>query len=335
MEKRIVQLAIAFFVLWGVWNLIDPFWTYDLNEAVDSGSTEKIVFNVSKGESGKNIAVNLEDEGLISNSHAFVRTVKNEDLDTKLRYGKFVLSPGMTIREIITILTTTGTGEMALTVKEGDTIRDIDAELTNIGLIQAGEFTLCTFNCKFDYDFLAGDGGLEGFLFPDTYFLDSGNFSSEVLINQMLANFDKKFTDQMQATAIKNARSIRDIINVAAMLEKEVNYVSHPKDTPLVSGIIWKRLDNNWTLGIDATLLYLDADGELSADDLASNNPYNSRKVKGLPPTAVDNPGIATIEAALYPETSIYWFYLTDPESGDTIFAVTNEEHEANKDKYL
>ena len=179
---------------------------------------------------------------------------------------------------------------------------------------------------------MGNDNSLED-SFSGHIFLDSANFSSETLINQMLANFDSKFTDQME-TDLGN-RSIRDVIKVASMLEKEVNYATHPNDTPLVSGIIWNRLDNDWTLGIDATLLYINPDGELTASDLASDSPYNSRIHKGLPPTAVDNPGIATIMGALYPKDTTYWFYLTDPETGDTIFATTNEEHEANKAKYL
>ena len=87
-------------------------------------------------------------------------------------------------------------------------------------------------------------------------------------------------------------------------------------------------------LGIDATLLYTQNDGELSPEDLANDNPYNTRLNTGLPPTAIGNPGLASLQAALVPEISDYWFYLTDDE-GDVHYAVTNEEHEANKAEYL
>lgn len=333
MEKRFLQIAAIAVLVFGIWHFADPLWRSNINEAVDKNSTEKVVFSIEKGESAKSIAANLNDEDLLVDYRSFLRTVESEGLDNKLRYGKFVLSPSMTTREIVTILTTKGTGELALTVKEGATIDEIDAQLTELDLIQSGEFRLCSFNCKFAYEFLGNDNSLEGFLFPDTYFLDSANFSVETLINQMLTNFDSKFTEEMEADL--GNRTIRDVIKVASMLEKEVNYSTHPDDTDLVSGIIWKRLDNDWTLGIDATLLYINPDGELTASDLASQSPYNSRIHKGLPPTAVDNPGIATIIGALYPETSTYWFYLTDPETGNTIFATTNEEHEVNKAEYL
>ncbi len=330
MEKRLIQLAVLALVLYGVWHFWDPLWRYDINEAVDKNSTEKVIFQIAKGENAKEIAKGLDKKDLIVDFRSFLRTVESEDLSDKLRYGKFVLSPNMTIREIVTVLTTQGTGEMAITVKEGETIEDIDAELADLGLIKKGDFKLCTFNCKFDRD-----NSLEGFLFPDTYFLDGASFSVQTLINQMLTNFENKISAQMLADIAGSKRSLRDIIIVASMLEKEVNYVTHPDDTDLVAGIIWKRLDNDWTLGIDATMLYFDNDGELSLEELADDNAYNSRLNKGLPPTAVSNPGLDTITAAIYPESSGYWFYLTDPESGDTIFAITNEEHEANKAHYL
>ena len=178
---------------------------------------------------------------------------------------------------------------------------------------------------------MEGNGGLEGFLFPDTYFIDSANFTVESFTRTLLENFDAKWTDEMQAAMEAESRSIREMVIVASMIEKEVRT---EKDLSLVSGIIWKRLDNDWMLGIDATLLYTQNDGELSPEDLANDNPYNTRLNTGLPPTAIGNPGLASLQAALVPEISDYWFYLTDDE-GDVHYAVTNEEHEANKAEYL
>ena len=338
MEKRLLQLVLLLVFIFVVWNFWRPFWRYDLNEAANSGSTEKVIFEVLKGSGAETIAENLEEEDLIVSEVSFVRTVEEEELDGSLRYGRFVLSPGMTLREIITVLTTQGTGEMAITVVEGWTIEDIDAYLTELGLIEtAGDFKTCAINCKFDYSFLktpdgtVADGGLEGFLFPDTYFIDRANFTVESFTRTLLENFAAKWTDEMQAAAEASGRSIRETVIVASMIEKEVRTED---DLPLVSGIIWKRLDNDWMLGIDATLLYTQDDGELSTEDLANDNPYNTRLNTGLPPTAIGNPGLASLQAAIAPESSDYWFYLTDSE-GEVHYAVTNEEHEANKAEYL
>ena len=331
MEKRLIQFLLLLVLLGGAWHFWNPLWKYDLNEAVDSASSEKIVFSVEKGSSAKTIASDLEGADLIVNDNSFLKTVESEELDGKLRYGSFVLSPSMTLREVVTVLTTEGTGELALTILEGWTIEDIDTKLTELQLIEANAFKDCTVNCDFNYDFLTEDQSLEGYLFPDTYFVDSETFKVEDLINQMLQNFDKKWTDELEAKLDASGHSLAEVVNVASMVEKEVRT---EKDLPLVAGIIWKRLNNDWTLGIDATLLYKDEDHSLTSEDLASDNAYNTRLVKGLPPTPICNPGLASIEAALNFEASDYWFYLTDSE-GAVHYATTNEEHEENKAKYL
>ena len=331
MEKRLLQLlflCIAIVVVWKAW---EPFWRQDLNEAVDSSNAEKVVFEVEKGSSADTIANNLEDAALIVSNKSFVRTVKDEELDGSLRYGRFVLSPSMTLRDVITILTTSGTGELAFTAPEGWTIAEMDAELTNLGLIGAGAFEECAKTCTFDYDFLTKGQNLEGYLFPDTYFIDSATFSSENLINMMLSNFDARVTDEMTAAIEASDRTLDEVVNVASMVEREVRTEN---DLPIVAGIIWKRYDNGWYLGIDATLLYVQEDNELSAEDLADDTPYNTRLTTGLPPTAISNPGLASLMATIYPEESEYYYYLTDSE-GAVHYGVTNEEHEANKAEYL
>lgn len=331
MEKRLLQIFVLLLVIFVVWKIWNPLWRMDLNEAVDTKSTEKIVFNIEKGSSAREVANDLEDEDLIVSSKSFIREAKKQAIQDQIRYGKFVLSPSMQLTEILTILTTQGTGELALTVIEGTTREDVDAKLVEMDLIKAGEFIDCTRNCKFEYDFLSDAPSLEGYLFPDTYFIDSTTYSNEYFINQMLQNFDKKFDETMNSQLNSSGRSMKDMVIVASMLEKEVRT---EKDLPLVAGIIWKRLDNEWALGIDATLLYGESDHEISAEDLTKDTPYNTRLNKGLPPTAIGNPGLKSLQAALATEASEYWFYLTD-EDGEVHYATTNEEHEANKERYL
>ncbi|MEK9159198.1 MAG: endolytic transglycosylase MltG [Patescibacteria group bacterium] len=331
MEKRLLQLLFLCITVVVVWNVWEPFWRRDLNEAVDNGATEKIVFEVEKGSSARIISKNLGNEGLIVSEKAFVRTVEEEELDGSLRYGRFVLTQDMTLREVITVLTTEGTGELAFTAPEGWTIEEMDAELADLGLIGLGAFEECSKTCSFDYDFLDEDESLEGYLFPDTYFIDSATFTSENLINMMLQNFDNRLTDEMSAAIDASGRTLSEVVNVAAMVEREVRTED---DLPIVAGIIWKRYDNDWFLGIDATLLYVQEDNELTASDLADDTPYNTRLNIGLPPTPISNPGLASLMATIYPEESAYFYYLTDIQ-GAVHYATTNAEHEANKAEYL
>ncbi len=333
MEKRILQFILLVLLLFVGFRYWHPFWRYDLNEAVDAGSTEKVVFSIEKGSAAKTIASDLYDQDLIVSDISFVRDVEDQDLSGSLRYGSFVLSPSMTLADVVKILTTEGTGTLALTVPEGFTVDQIDARLTDLGLIKAGEFKTQTFNGTFTYDFLTSKEtthqttGLEGYLFPDTYFIDDASFSVDGLITQMLNNFQTK----VSAIEGYDPTKLEDTLIIASMLEKEVK---DPADLGTISGIIWKRYNEDWLLGIDATLLYIDSDGILSADDLAADNPYNTRTQKGLPPTAICNPGLAALTAAYKPVDSEYYYYLTGND-GLMYYATTNEEHEKNKAEYL
>ncbi len=332
MEKRFIQSLLLIVGLVFVWKLWHPFWRLDLNEAVNPKETEKIVFSVEKGSSAREIANDLNKAGLIINEKSFLRTLDSEKLDQSLRYGSFRLSPSMTLREIITVLTSEGTGEMVVTIPEGWTVEEIDNKLSELGLIQKGDFKQCANKCEFDYEFLEGSEGMEGFLFPDTYFVDSGNFVVRDFVGQMLSNFDTKLSKELREDISTSGHSLHDTIVMASMLEKEVRT---EKDIPIVSGIIWKRLRNGWPLGIDATLLYVQEDNELTAEDLRMDSPYNTRLYSGLPPTPICNPGLASIEAAIHPEDSDYWFYLTTLDTGEVIYAKTNAEHEKNKKDHL
>ena len=137
MEKRLLQLLFGCIALGLVWHFWQPFWRRDLNEAVNSGNTEKMIFSVEKGATTEQIADDLYDQGLVVSGVSFRRAVEDEELDGSLRYGRFVLTQSMTIRDIITVLTTKGTGEMAFTAPEGWTIAEMDAELAEMGLIGA------------------------------------------------------------------------------------------------------------------------------------------------------------------------------------------------------
>ena len=165
----------------------------------------------------------------------------------------------------------------------------------------------------------------------DTYFLDAGGFHSLNLIDLMLKNFDRKIKT-LGAIPDEQKRSLADVIIMASILQREVRT---PKDYEIVSGILWKRLDSNWHIGADATILYVTKKKTISAADLAIDSPYNTRRFTGMPPGPICNPDIEHIKAAFQPVASEYWYYLTTLDTGEVIYAKTNDEHNINKAKYL
>ena len=306
-------------------------------DPVDKNSGTEISFQIKKGQTAKEIGKNLAEKELIKNSTAFYFYTKSQDLSEKLIAGRFLLKKSMNVPEILQTITDPAQAEYIITIQEGLKVKDIDQKLVDLGLIKANDFnnavknfTGWQFYSFLDKEILESlEFPLEGYLYPDTYFLDPESFKSEDLIYLALDNFEKKFGPK--AKEIKK-HTIHQIITMASIIENEV---FGETDRKIVSGILWKRFENDWALGADATLLYITDDRKLSSEELAIDSSYNTRKNRGLPPGPISNPSIESIEAAMYPEESEYWFYLTTPDTGEVIYSKSNEEHNVNKEKYL
>lgn len=196
--------------------------------------------------------------------------------------------------------------EIKVTIPEGFSVAEIDERLTQLKLIASGAF-------------LKEAQIYEGFLFPDTYFVFIKNFAPADLIKKMQDNFNKKLTPDLLSEIKKQKRTLKEVITIASMTEKEVKT---PDDFAIVAGILWKRFDGGWPLQVDATALY-------------SDDPrYDTYKHRSMPPTPIGNPGIKTIKSAIFPKKTQYWFYLTDRD-GNVHYARTNEEQNFNRRKYL
>lgn len=171
----------------------------------------------------------------------------------------------------------------------------------------------------------------EGYLFPDTYFFYE-NVTPGQIVDEMRANFDAQTTG-LTIKATFSGHSWEDIIKMASIIEEEA---SDKKDRRIIAGILWKRIENNMALQVDAPFFYLfgKTSAQLTKDDLASDNPYNLYQNTGLPPTPISNPSLDSIEAALSPVKTDYWFYLSDKE-GKTHYAKDHDGHVANKVRYL
>lgn len=277
-----------------------------------------VSFKVERGQNLHQIADNLISENLIRSKRAFTMMAGIKQSDTKIRPGRYKLSGGMNLRQILFALANPEQGEIMVTIPEGFTVHEIDKRLANMGLILPGEFET--------------EASLhEGYLFPDTYSVFKFNFDPQDLLEKMRENFLRKITPDMHRAIAEQKRSLSEIIIMASILEKEVRT---GEDYPIVAGILWKRLENGWPMQTDATLLYGKATRTIGAAELSQNSPYNTRINKGLPPTPIGNPGLATIRAAIFPQASRYWFYLTDAQ-GEVHYAASNDEHNENRRKYL
>jgi UPF0755 protein len=296
-------------------------------------------FEIKSGEGVKDIARNLTSAKLVKNDLYFNYYIWKTGGREKLQAGKYDLRGSMTIPEIVQVLSIGEVvpNETKVTFPEGTSAQDMAAVLKSKGfdgdnflnIVKTGT------GAKTDYEFLKNKpekAGLEGFLFPDTYifFRDTNEAN---IANRMLLNFDEKLNSDMRLEIEKRGKSIFEIVTMASILEKEVKT---PEDMKIASGIFWDRIEAGMPLQSCATVAYVlgKEKKQYSYDDTRTPSPYNTYINKGLPPGPIDNPGINAINAAIYPTKTDYIYFLTDPETGKTIFSKTIAEHEANKAKY-
>lgn len=169
---------------------------------------------------------------------------------------------------------------------------------------------------------------LEGFLFPATYEFSPRTMSTE-LVDLQLAAFDEAWATVDLSNAKRRNLTPYDVLIIASMIEGEVRVA---KERRLVAAVIYNRLRADMPLGIDATLRYgldIPADESISQSDLESDNPYNSRKFTGLPPTPINNPGLAAMKAAARPANVDYLYYARKKDCKSHFFTASFDEFEA------
>lgn len=271
-------------------------------------------FSIENGETLKTISYNLKEQNLIKNEdvfYAFFHITSNAE---NIKAGNYNIEPEMSSFNIMQKFLKGESFSQKILIPEGWTIKDIGKYLKERNICTIEEFnSALELNWKENFSFLEND--LEGFLFPDTYYL-GGNETAEDIIKMMLQNFKQK------ALPIISKQDLLQTITLASLLEKEV---IGAKDKQLVADILLKRLEIGMALQVDATIDY--------AEEI-SNELYDTYENSGLPPGPICNPGIESIKAALDPLPNEYWFYLS-AKDGTTIFSHNFEEHKYNKNIYL
>jgi UPF0755 protein len=287
---------------------------------------------ILRGENVFQIANDLKAEGYVSSKVFFVYEVLATGNFKKLKAGEYAFE-GESQRRIIDKLASGETLTKSVTVVPGWDISDVANELKGSGVEGWQRLEdLKAADLKRDFDFLGdapGNAGLEGYLYPDTYQTGTKQTATD-LARTMLGNFGTKLSPQLRQEILAQGKNVADVLNMAAMLEKEVKTLA---DKRTVAGILWKRLDAKMPLQVDSTLLYYKA-GTAGAIDKESESPYNTYRYSGLPAGPICNPGIESITAAVEPAESPYWYYLS-AKDGTTVFAKNYGDHLINKAKYI
>lgn len=300
-------------------------------------------FIVLRGENVFQIADNLKSEGYIKSKISFIAdTIASKNFH-RLKAGKYSLFD-LNQGQIIEKLSRGEVVPVVISVIPGWTLSDIGKNLQSKNIAKKADFLLYALfggedgnsdltELKKQFSFLEdapAAESLEGYLYPDTYQIPAKAEVSQI-VSRMLENFGKKVSPDLKAEIKRQNKTIFEIVTMASMLEKEVKTKN---DKKIVAGILWKRRKWGMTLDVDSTLLYFLASDHPSLDNKTVASPYNTYKYGGLPKGPICNPAIESIEAAVYPEDSGYWFYLS-AKDGTTIFSRDYGEHLINKAKYL
>jgi len=213
-----------------------------------------------------------------------------------------------------------GLSRVRITIPEG---------LSSIQMVSLFDSRFYRFDTKL---FLELGKKYEGYLFPDTYYF-LPNVTSEEVVDTMTKNYKSKVAD-IADDVRSSGHNIRDVVIMASILEKEARTEESRR---IIAGILWKRIAERMPLQVDATFSFVNGktkSSELSLEDLKIDSPYNTYVYRGLPPGPISNPGINSILASVTPIETKYYFYLSDKD-GVMHYAVTHDEHVANKAKYL
>ena len=323
----------------------------------------KKVVTVKKGSTSRQIAKLLEEEKIISGDRIFLYYLLVKRASADIQAGSYELSGGMTIPEIVEVLTegSVVSNEVRIRVGEGWNINNIVAAIDDAGLGEKEDFfklagttpangsKAASGDVVSKYDFLSGlpaGATLEGYLFPDTYFV-SREGGVEEFVHKMLRNFDNRLTPEMRAAINSQGRTLHQVMTVASLVEGEVGRnisgalteeqkAEIENERRTVADIFWTRVKIGMALESDATISYATGKPRRQAtlDDLEIQSPYNTYRRPGFPPGPINNPSLAAIEAALNPADTPYLFFLSAPD-GKAYFAKTLEEHKQNRARYL
>ena len=295
-----------------------------------------VTVTVKQGDSGEDIATTLKAAGVVKSRTAYLdASAADPQLSAKIQAGAYTLRKGMKASDAFTMLTDPANRAVdRQTIPEGLWASEIIPRLSKATGVPVKEYQAALKKPASLGLPEAANGKIEGYLFPSSYEFDKGTPAATQLKTMVAMTLA-----ELKKAGVKPEDYTR-ILTVASIIEGEVN---GDADRAKVARVIENRLDdpNGPTVGrlqMDSTVHYIEQKrGRAGTSDKARNSdsPYNTYKVKGLPPGPINNPGAASIEAAAHPADGP-WFYFVavNPSTGETKFAVTAAQHAKNVQEF-
>jgi UPF0755 protein len=297
-------------------------------------AVDEVFVDLPPGSSVSTIARRLAEAGVVVDTVTFRVAARLSGDERRLQAGEYRFAGTARPGEIVGRLVAGDVFVRPLTFPEGLTIREMAGVFEKSGRGTSADFLAAAANVSLVAALDPEARSLEGYLFPDTYTLARQDDATDV-VAAMAAGFLAVFDDTLRGEAAASGMSIRQVVTLASLIEKETAVAS---ERPIVSAVYQNRLRLRMPLQCDPTVIYAMMlrgrwNGNIRRADLALDSPYNTYRYPGLPPGPIASPGRASIEAALRP-ADVPYLYFVSRNDGTHVFSRTLAEHNRAVNQY-
>ncbi len=298
--------------------------------SVNNREVNSSVITIEKGMSLNSVSNLLLENEIIVNQNIFKLKVITRGLASKIPTGRFLIDGKISDAILIDLIFNKGPIKLKLTIPEGSQSKNLFQDINTL-LNTDYDFNKYFNSTEILEQYKVNASSLEGYLYPDTYYLYHDS-SPEQIIDILLSEFWKKFDENLQDRANQLGFSVHEVVTLASIIEGEAMLDS---ERSTISSVYHNRLKINMKLQADPTIQYIipGPPKTLSNRDLRTKSDYNTYQNYGLPPGPINNPGIASIKAALYPEDTNFLFFVAQGD-GSHAFTTNEKDHEEAKRIY-
>ena len=334
MRQRVaLYFKFAFFVLAGALLVFAIHMTlFVMNPASKAKEFKEVL--ISEGATFRSVATELRKDGIISDVNSFIVLGRIKGVTRKIRAGFYSFNTQMRPLEVLDVLKQGKIIEYQVVIPEGYDMDKVAGAVAATGIVTKEEFLKKASDPAFVHSLGIAGNTLEGYLFPATYFFPKG-LTLEGMIKQMVTKFRGVFGDELKTRAAEIGMTEYQVVTLASIIEREAFLDS---ERMLISAVNHNRMKLGIPLQSDPTVIYsLERKGrwkgDLTKEDLRSDDPYNTYRHQGLPPGPIANPGKPSIIAALYP-ADVDYIYFVSKNDGTHYFSSSLAEHNRAVQKY-
>lgn len=285
-----------------------------------------ITVEVRRGAPMGEVARILEERGAVRDATLFTWLARLQGKAARIRAGRHEIPPGLSAPAVLDLLVEGKTRLARIVVPEGLTAEEAARVVEKQAVFTAAEYLALTKDSTLADSLGVPGPTLEGYLFPETYFVDP-DVSAREFVALQTRTFRDLFEPRMKSLALAQGFTPRELVTLASIVEAEARV---PSERSTIASVYRNRLTRGMLLEADPTVQYaLGGHRErVLYSDLEVNSPYNTYRNPGLPPGPIDSPGRASLEASLAPDSTpyLYFFWIGD-SLGTHNFSATYGEH--------